>query len=463
MSFKRGIALTSLFAVVILTGQGCVSSGPREVESVPVTLEYWRVFDDRNAFDPIIAAYRSAHPNVTINYRRVRIEDYEKELVRALAEGRGPDLFSVHNTQMREMQDLLFPMPATLTISEQQVSGGGFNRKVSTFEKQVTTPSIRTITQNNVAQVSEDVILPYRPDPRADAANRVFGLPLSVDSLALYYNKDLLDAAGIATPPRTWTDFQTAVQALTVYDAEGNVAQSGAAIGGAQNVERSADILSLLMMQNGTQMVDDRGRVSLHLVPAESTDQIAPGLLATEFYTDFANPTKAVYTWNSGRSTSFEAFANGQTAMFFGYSYHAPLLRTAAPRLNFDVAPMPQIDGSREINFANYWIEGVSAQSQNPDWAWDFLLFAAEQEQVVTYLNTAQKPTALRALIPLQIEDEIVGVFASQALTAKHWYKGKDIEAVEKALRDVITGFLASPPEPQDLLSNAARIISQTY
>jgi hypothetical protein len=57
----------------------------------------------------------------------------------------------------------------------------------------------------------------------------------------------------------------------------------------------------------------------------------------------------------------------------------------------------------------------------------------------------------------------VVGVFASQALTAKHWYKGKDIEAVEKALRDVITGFLASPPEPQDLLSNAARIISQTY
>ena len=51
--------------------------------------------------------------------------------------------------------------------------------------------------------------------------NKIFGLPLSFDSLLLYYNRDLLNVADIPTPPLTWSEFSEAVTRLTKLDKQG--------------------------------------------------------------------------------------------------------------------------------------------------------------------------------------------------------------------------------------------------
>ena len=217
------------------------------------------------------------------------------------------------------------------------------------------------------------------------------------------------------------------------------------------------------MMQNGASMTDERGRVTFHEVGRDVPDDVYPSYDAVAFYTDFANPTKEVYTWNDSFSSSYEAFANGETAFFIGYSYHIPLIRTAAPKLNFAVAQIPQIEGGREVNFANYWVESVSGQTAFSDWAWDFILFAADKENVPSYLSAAQKPTALRSLISSQLEDTWLGPFAAQVLTAESWYPGYDADAADEAMRDLIDEVLAGVEDPQDPMVNAAARVKQTY
>ena len=138
--------------------------------------------------------------------------------------------------------------------------------------------------------------------------------------MLLFFFMDLMNAAGIAVAPSTWSEFQEAVIALTQFNADGVITQSGAGIGTSENIERAADLIALLMMQNGTQMVDDRGRAVFDEVPEGGERGTLPGLDAVRFYTDFANPTKEVYTWNEDQPDSFEAFTNGTTAMFFGYA-----------------------------------------------------------------------------------------------------------------------------------------------
>lgn len=460
----KPFAFFAVISLLVLTGQGCLGGGGSQTATLPtVELEYWRVFDGKDTFDPVIDAYRAQHPNVRINYRKLRFDEYEEELVRAFAEGRGPDIFSVHNTWMREYQDLMMPMPESVTIIQQE-QRGTVRREVVTVAVEKPTISQKTLNADYVEAVPEDVVLPYQPDPRSAAQNRIYGLPLSVDTLALYYNRDLLDAAGIAVPPSTWTEFQQNVTDLTAINEAGDVLQSGAAMGTAENVERAADILSLLMLQTGTQMTDERGRIAFNTIPSDVPEGVFPGLNALEFYTDFANPTKEVYTWNDSFPNSFDAFANGETAFFLGYSYHAPLIRTAAPKLNFAVAPAPQIANSREVNFANFWVEGVSAQTENSDWAWDFLMFAADEENVALHLSEAGKPTALRSLIDDQVEDEDLGPFAQQLLTAESWYKGSDAEAMEDAFKDMIKDFRAGTYEdPADALDLAAEKVAQTF
>ena len=60
-----------------------------------------------------------------------------------------------------------------------------------------TTPSLSLgqVRDLFVDVVSKDVIL---------EDNKIYGLPLSVDTLAMFYNKDLLNNAGISEAPKYW-------------------------------------------------------------------------------------------------------------------------------------------------------------------------------------------------------------------------------------------------------------------
>lgn len=438
---RKTLLIFLLFTFLITTGQGCGGPSATELKATqPVTITIWRVFDDDDTLREIMNAYRALHSNVSFKYRQMRVDEYKEELLRAFAEGTGPDIFSIHNTWLNEFQSLIGPLPVSLTIPYVEVRGSVKKETIITLREEASlTPA--QVRRDFVDAVAKDVVKSYQPNPQATPQERIFGLPLYLDTLAMFYNKDLLNAAGIAEPPTTWTQFQEAVIALTTIGIDDIIVQSGAALGGSDNVERAFDIVSLLMMQNGTPMIDARGRCTIGW--EDRANKTVPGADAVRFYTDFANPLKEVYSWNSRQPNSFDAFTSGKTAFFFGYSYHLPQIRARAQKLNFAVAPIPQIGGGRTVNFANYWVETVSKATANANWAWDFVQFASEADQVQSYLKNANRPTARRDLINSQIDDEDLGPFVSQLLTAESWYKGKDIEVAEQAFLDLIDAALA--------------------
>ena len=458
--FAKKLTIFTLLAF-LLTGFGCGNDEEaRATEAIELTI--WGVFDDEDNYDGVMDAYRVIHPNVSIEYRELRYDEYEEELVRAIAEGEGPDIFLVQNTWMERYQSLMLPLPETLTIGYQEVRGTVKKEVINTLRTE-TTLSQRALKSDFVDVVAEDMVLSYQANEDAAPEDVIYGLPPALDTLVLYWNKDLLNAAGIAEAPDTWTEFQESVVALTKVDDDGNLVQSAVGMGTSENVERSADVLALLMMQNGTDMIID-GDVEFNEVPSSGAVKgTLPGLDAVRFYTDFANPTKEVYTWNADQTSSFDAFANGTSAMFFGYAYHLPLIRTSAPKLNLGISPMPQIDGGRQVNFANYWAMVVSKDSEDYNWAWDFIQFAtADEEQNATYLAEANKPPALRALIATQVEDEDLYAFASEVLTAKSWYHGEDIATAEDALMELIDTILSGSLEATDAIDLAAKKVEQT-
>lgn len=457
--FPVMLACSLLFTL----GAGCGSSSQAPSDAGKVKLTYWRVFDGDDAFDQIIDEYTAQHPYVSIDYRVLRFDEYEEELIRALAKGEGPDIFTIHNTQMNEYKDLLLPMPASVTTKYLETVGSLRKETVLTT-KESALPSQRSLKEDFVDVVATDVILPYQPNEDTPEEDRVFGLPLSVDTLALYYNKDLFNAAGIAQAPTTWEEFQTDVIALTQYADDGSILQSGASLGTTENVDRASDIIQILMLQNDTDMVDDRGRVAFNAIPDNVASGVFPGLDAVRFFTDFANPVKETYTWNANFPSNVDAFAAGQTAMMLGYSYHLPIIQAASPTANIGAALLPQIGGgAKKVNFANYWIESVSKDTKHPDEAWSFVVFATSAEHVLSYLEETQKPTALRELIDEQIENEMLNPFVEQILTAESWYRGLDAGAVDAAFEDLASEVLSGNREAEDAISDAAKVVAQTY
>ncbi|MEY4744117.1 MAG: hypothetical protein RL272_62 [Candidatus Parcubacteria bacterium] len=463
-TMRRFAAVACAATVLIFAGFGCKGVNKEVAQrSQPITLKYWRVFDGDDAFGAILQAYQKIHPNIGVEYRRLNYDEYEKAILDGLAQDQGPDIISLQNTWLRRWQPRLLPVPPVLTIPYREIQGT-IKKEYVTVMRQEPGMTLKQLANDYVDIVSEDVVIPTeQDDPRAPLVPKIYGLPLFVDTMVLYFNRDILNRAGIPQPATDWKTFQDQVKKITKLDETGAIIQSGAALGTVDNVQRATDIMTLLMMQNGTPMTDQNGTVTFDKYPPELAGRpYPPGAEALIFYTDFANPVKEVYTWNDKMPDSLEAFVKGQTAFFFGYSYHLPQIRLANPKLNFGIAPFPQIEGNKPVNYANYWVETVSKKTKYPNEAWDFVQFMTKADHAKDYLAATRKPTALRSLINGQLEDLDLSVFASEVPTAKSWYHGGDADATEKAVAEMIRQMLAGEADPKKIVELGATKVNQT-
>lgn len=478
---RKKILIILVLCSLVLTGCKITKGTDRDTLNYmqPVTLTVWGVWDDSSDFDAFIKSYQATYSYITIQYRRFRYDEYEKALIEAFATDRGPDIFAVHNSWMEKYHSLglISPLPEKITMARPIVTG--------TFKKEVTQQkeTKNSLTVPELKKKFIDVV--YRDAVAKDTVKsgetekiveKIYGLPLSVDTLAMFYNKDLFNNAGITTPPLYWdNDFQQYVKKLTKQDNKGQIIQSGVALGGSKNIERSTDVLSALMMQSGAEMMSN-GYARFSEIPAGMEKKFAPGVEALRFYTDFANPAKEVYCWNSQMPNSLDLFTQGKLAMVFGYSYMLPTIKANGPKINFAISPFPQIKDNPTINFANYWLYTVSNKiltnpsnlekgdayaKQKQAVAWNFIQYIADETQVKSYLESTKRPTALRSLVDGQKEDEVLSVFADQLLTSKSWYEGTDPNATENFMKEMIDKIVSGQMLLNDAINEAAKKISQ--
>lgn len=450
-----------ILAFLITSGVSCFQGVPADVQerSKPLTLEMWGVWDDSSAYSGFISSYKAMHPNVSINYKKFRYDEYEQKLLEAFAKDQGPDIFAVHNTWMTKYQDLLAPLPKTTSLVYTYETGT-INKQTVSEIRSTTSITPSELRSAFIDQVAKDVII-SGVDSSKNFIEQIYGLPLSVDTLVLFYNKDILNLSGIPTPATNWKEFQEQVKQTTKLDKEGKILQAGATIGTGKNVSRSFDILSLLMLQNGAVMKQGNS-VTFNRIPEGQTRSIAPGEEALRFYTDFASPTKEVYSWNADMPNSLDYFAQGNAAFLLGYSYQISDIKSKAPKLNLGIVKAPQIEGNPEINYANYWVYGVSKKTSHVDEAWDFVQYLAKKDNAQKYLSIVKRPTALRSLIAEQLQDETLAPFASELLTAKSWYQGINPNAAETAFVEMIDLAATGQYKYSDVISQAVNRIQQT-
>lgn len=454
MKFGKLVFIFSLLAFLTIAGFGCKGlSKEQQQATAPITLEYWTVFDDVDVLQKQIDVYRISHPYITVNLRQLRPEELYPRLVEALAEDRGPDIISVQNRRLGEFLSKLAPMPPSV------------NDVTITIEK--TTLGTKTVVNSqvkpmiNLAQLDAQYVKAVRDD--VVRGGQIFGLPLSMDMMAVFYNKDLLDRSGVAEPPKNWDEFQAAAKKVTKYDKKtGKIIQSGAALGLGENISGSDDLLYLLFRQSNVGFVSREGQAIFNAVGA-------PAGQIMDFYTDFANSTRDTYSWSPEQGDALESFINGKTGFFFGYSYHFPVIKSRAPQLDFRILPLFQLSLDNSVNVASYWMQSVVAKSKHQNEAWGLVDYLAHSKAVKDYLDQTGRPTALRAYIAEQKNKPELEPFVDQILTAENWYRGRDYAAALKAVQDMIREWLQPAPDPdkadrwrQEILDRGAEKINQT-
>lgn len=422
----------------------------------PVRLTVWGTEDPSSAFTSLIAKYRQTRSYLTVEYTQVRPEEYYQQLLQAWAQGTGPDVYFVPNSWIGQMSAYSVPMPTNLTVPQIIVSKGILGRSTKAVLNTKTAPSLAVLQNTFVDTVTSDAV----------RDGQTWALPLSMDTLVTYYNKDLLNNAKIFEPAKTWSDLQSQITSnrLTVTDQDGRLVQSGAALGTVTNLPHAIDLLALLMMQNGAIMTTPDKRVHF---------QEAPGLTALKFYLSFGQPKKVNYSWDADQTNARDAFLQGKVAYYFGSLADRSVI--AAGSVNWGVAPMLHIrqtgdndaasGNERFIDVSNYQVAMVSKASQTAGrdrYAWNFLEYASQAGNVATYLAATGKLAAVKTILAQQKDDPTLGLYAGQLLTARSWYRGTGGQTIEKYFQDLITGGLAEKADLQSLLNLAAQQVEST-
>lgn len=404
-----GLSVAAIFFVSLII-VGLIGESWR---LTPITV--WGVFDGRDVHDETFRAFRREYKG-RVTYVKKEVDNYEAELINALAAGTGPDVFMFDNAWLAEHKDKLTPAPPALFTSD----------KINRLYPQV---------------VYDDFV----------SGGYVWGVPLSVDTLALFYNKDILDQSGVPIPPKTWDEFLAAVPKIVKIDEFGVVQRSAIAMGTTRNINRPTDILAALMMHAGSPIVDRAEKRTVFERPGDDRYAVSPGEKALQFFLQFSDRSQPVYSWDDRYHYSIDAFGEGTLGMMFNYAYQIPTVRAKGPFVDFTVTYLPQPAGAVDrIDYAKYWGYVVAKSSRNPEKAWQLVAFMTSPENAKRYMQITGKPPALRQLIEENLYVPVMGVFARQALSARSWLQADTGEAeaifsgmVEAARRGELTPFEA--------------------
>ena len=182
----------------------------------------------------------------------------------------------------------------------------------------------------------------------------------------MYYNRDMLEGAGVVSPPKYWTDFIDLAGNVTRKGQAQNIIKSAVSFGEFSNVAHAKDLFASMLLQKGMPIVS-RTDTSYAGRLSDNLGQTVPPTESTlEFYTDFSNPTKNVYSWNKGFPYSRDAFIVGDLATYFGYASEILNIQSKNPNLNYDVVKLPQTkDSTIQATFGKLWAIAISKSSKN--------------------------------------------------------------------------------------------------
>ncbi|KKU44444.1 MAG: Extracellular solute-binding protein family 1, partial [Microgenomates group bacterium GW2011_GWA2_46_7] len=262
--FRNFIPLAiGILAIVLLLVLGFSIFPKLFKKSAPITLNYWGLWEPNSVVQSVIAEYEASHPNIKINYTLQSPKNYRSRILASAGQASAPDIIRIHNTWLPMLRKDLTPAPDT------------------------------------ILKVSD--LVDYYPVMQKDfvLGNKVYGLPLEIDGLALIYNADMFDEAGLS-PPSDWNTLRKIAFDLTLTNPEtGIIERAGVALGTTNNIDHWSDILGLLILQNSGN-------------PGRPSDVAVQEALT--FYTTISLKDKS---WDASQPSSVYAFATGTVAMIF--------------------------------------------------------------------------------------------------------------------------------------------------
>lgn len=321
----KHLALFSVLLAVALVLAACPAQPAAPAAQPPAAAEQpaapgvvnlqlmgWASSDAENVrLQEVVDGWNAANPDIQVTLNLV--PDYDTKLQTSLAGGAPPDIFYVDSFRLPD----LAAAGALLPIGDQMTNVDDFY------------PSLRdAFTVDGVF---------YCP-------------PKDFSTLALEYNTDLFDAAGLAYPTADWTweDLRAAAEALTDKDA--------GVVGFSINPD-FARWIAFLYQAGGEVTTPDFSAMTLNTPEA---------LTAMEFYVGLVRDGVAAPASDLDSGWPGEAFGKARAAMTMEGNWIVPYLKDQFPNLNYGVTELPSGPAGK-ATMAFTVCYGVAANGRNTE------------------------------------------------------------------------------------------------
>lgn len=386
----------------------------------------WGTIDDE-AFVSVMTTLAQKDQNFSVvSYEEKDERTFARDLVDALAEGTGPDVVILPHDLLVSQRGKILPIP---------------------YEQY----PIRTFKDTYI-DGAEIFLL----------SEGIYAIPLAVDPLLLYWNRSTFATKGLAYPPRTWEEL-VAVTVPTVVERSfsSDIMRAALAFGEYTNIRNAKEILAMLFLQAGSTMVyDDGNRLTAELNRGASQG-IAPGQAALQFYTEFSNPAKSVYTWNRAEPQDRQAFLAGDLAMYVGFGSEYPEIEAGNPNLDFDVAELPQsADARQKKGYGTFYGGALMKNSQNLQGAQMALYALAGQAETEAYAAWLKWGPVYRASFGTIPQDPVRAVIARAALVARGWLDPEPMQS-ETIFRQMVEDVTSGRSEASNAVGDAEARLQQ--
>jgi ABC-type glycerol-3-phosphate transport system substrate-binding protein len=334
------LLLVSFGGVAFANGQKETAVGSQKAETITLRVVDWSdsSITFREAFNK---QFEEKHPGVKVEYTCLTVDQFKNTIITMIKSGDGPDLF---------------PIPSGMTLS---------------------TALKEEWYQSMSPYLSEDFLETINPEAFADGITmddgQIYTFPENaplINSL-FFYNKDVLDAAGVTTLPRTYSEFRAVCKQVT--DA-GKGQYYGLIEGGIQ-LNRLETLARAFASMAGGKLAPPSAVLTVNGESNLNSPQMKGAL---EFLSNLvADGTVHPDTVSINAPTAREMFAQGQAAFLMQGMWCIPTWGNTYPDMNYGVIAPPVPDGQTvtygcQAAALAPWM-GVYKQSKHPELAAEYM------------------------------------------------------------------------------------------
>jgi multiple sugar transport system substrate-binding protein len=390
-----------------------------------IEIEYWQYFFEPrvDAMDMLIEQFEAENPDVkVIHNSEIPYADYRDKIAASAPAGVGPDVVTLFYGWIPSFIDAGYLVPLPQDEFEHEWIESYFSPMVS----------------------------------ESKFMDEYWAIPTAVRSLALFWNKDLFEAAGLdpEVPPATLEEFVEMAQALTVYDGDADiyniVTQGYPPELAGQDHHWFREVL---VRQFGGVPYSDDNRTVLW----NSEEACEAFAYLTAFEGEFMTGSNELYDGGT------QSFINGTAALHIDGSFRLGTIANNNPDLNYGVAELPVGPNGEHHTFGSYWTHGITRRAAEDEARMEasirFLKFITTAAAGTLWVeNVGELPAQLEAASdPAMLEDAKLGPFAAGLEYAHATFFVNESDQ-RQHLIDAYSRVLLEGADPCEALAEAAAL-----